>query len=184
MEPGAAWRRHCWRRARESLVPVLPVEVVRLRVARARELGLDYRTYAGVRAMSGRDVIAVLFSTNALRILPALPALPPDRAARLAAIRGCGRIALAQPPLTVAAVAAAADGVLDAAHPAPRALAPFPEMRDRLRAALGALPSGAVLLVGDQALEREWCAAGRLGGYLAAERFFAAAPPDGAAAPG
>ncbi len=50
LEPGGAWRRHCWRKARADLLPHLPIEVLRTRVRRAGELGLDYRTYASVRA--------------------------------------------------------------------------------------------------------------------------------------
>ena len=47
---GASWRAQCWRVARADLLPRLPLEVVRLRVKRAQEIGLAYRTYAGVRA--------------------------------------------------------------------------------------------------------------------------------------
>ena len=53
LQPGAAWRSHCWRTARAALLPTLPIEVVRLRVNRARALGLAYKTYASVRAASG-----------------------------------------------------------------------------------------------------------------------------------
>jgi hypothetical protein len=67
---------------------------------------------------------------------------------------------------------AVANPVLDGAHPAPYALAGFGEMRDRVRAALGKVPSDQVILVGDLGLERDWCAAGRLAGYLPAERYF------------
>jgi hypothetical protein len=67
----------------------------------------------------------------------------------------------------------AANPVLDAVHPAPYALAGFGEMRKRVRAALGKVPPDQVILVGDLALEREWCAAGRLAGYLPAETYFA-----------
>ena len=49
----------------------------------------------------------------------------------------------------------------------------FP-VTDRVRAALGKLPSDQVILVGDLGLERDWCAAGRLAGYLSAERYFGA----------
>lgn len=70
MEAGASWRRHCWTTARQALLPTLPVEVVRTRVRRAKELGLDYRTYASVRAQTGHDVVAFLFSSNALRVRP------------------------------------------------------------------------------------------------------------------
>ncbi|HMS94319.1 MAG TPA: hypothetical protein PKA03_03715 [Tabrizicola sp.] len=170
MEAGTSWRRHCWSAARERLLPTLPIEVVRLRVNRAKALGLDYRTYAGVRAATGHDVVAFLFSSNALRVSLVRPEMPSGRAEKLAAI-DCGRLALAIAPLTPGMVEAA-NPVLDGVHPAPYALAGFGEMRDRLRAALGRLPSDQVILVGDLGLERDWCAVGRLAGYLPAERYF------------
>lgn len=173
LDPGQSWRRHCWGRARADLLPHLPIEVLRGRVRRAQELGLDYRTYASVRAASGHDVVAFLFSSNALRVMPRRPVLPADRALRLEALIGCGRIALAQPPLTPEHLMEAAAPRIDAAHPAPQALAGFAQIRDRLRTALGRLPGDGVILVGDMALERDWCAAGRLAWYLPAERFFA-----------
>lgn len=170
MAGGVSWRRHCWSAARAALMPTLPVEVVRLRVRRARELGLDYRTYAGVRAATGQDVVAFLFSSNALRVTMARPDMPEDRAGKLAEI-ACGRLALAVAPLTPGIVAAA-NPVLDGVSRAPYALAGFGEMRERLRAALGKVPGDQVILVGDLGLERDWCAAGRLAGYLPAERYF------------
>lgn len=171
IEGGQAWRKHCWSAARTRLLPTLPIEVVRLRVKRATELGLDYRTYASVRAASGHDVVAFLFSSNALRVMPARPALPLDRAERLAAIRACGRIGLSVPPLAPDALSAAAPQ-LDISHPAPAALAGFAQARDALRLALGKLPADGVVLVGDMALERDWTAAGRLAFYLPADRYF------------
>jgi hypothetical protein len=171
LEGGVSWRKHCWSAARAALVPTLPIEVVRLRVRRARELGLDYKTYAGVRAATGHDVVAFLFSSNALRVSVTRPAMPEERALKLAGVQ-CGRLALAVAPLTPGMVEAA-NPVLDGAHPAPYALAGFGEMRERVRAALGTVRSDQVILVGDLALEREWCAVGRLAGYLSAERYFA-----------
>jgi hypothetical protein len=168
---GVSWRKHCWSAARERLLPTLPIEVVRLRVRRAQALGLDYKTYAGVRAATGHDVVAFLFSSNALRVSVLRPVMPLDRMEKLAEVQ-CGRLALAVAPLTPGMVEAANPVVLDGVHPAPYALAGFGEMRDRVRAALGRLPSDQVILVGDLGLERDWCAAGRLAGYLPAERYF------------
>ena len=167
---GVSWRKHCWSAARERLLPTLPIEVVRLRVKRAQALGLDYKTYAGVRAATGHDVVAFLFSSNALRVSLVRPVMPEDRAGKLAEVT-CGRLALAVLPLTPGMVEAA-NPVLDGAHPAPYALAGFGEMRSMLRSALGKLPSDQVILVGDLGLERDWCAAGRLAGYLPAQRYF------------
>ncbi len=173
LEGGVSWRRHCWTAARARLLPTLPIEVVRLRVSRARELGLDYKTYASIRAATGHDVVAFLFSTNALRVAVTRPALPADRADKLAEISGAARIALAVRPLGPSAVAVANEGVLDGVFEAPFALAQFGEARAALRAAMGRLSSDQVILVGELALEREWCAAARLAGYLSAERYFA-----------
>lgn len=169
---GESWRRHCWTRARADLLPTLPIEVLRLRVRRAAELGLDYRTYASVRAASGHDVVAFLFSSNALRLIAPVPVLPADRAARLAAIRACGRLALASLPLSPERVERAARGAIDAAHPAPAHLGPFRDQAAAIRAAIGRLPSDTVVLVGEGTLERDWCAAGRLAGFIPAERYF------------
>ncbi|MFC2968317.1 hypothetical protein [Acidimangrovimonas pyrenivorans] len=178
LEPGQSWRKHCWTRARAELLPkTMPIEIVRMRVKRAAELGLDYTTYASLRAASGHDVVAFLFSSNALRLLPPRPALPGDRAEKLGAMRDCLRIALAQAPLQVQAALAAAAPAIDAAHRAPDALASWGTARQALRAALdpAKLPGDRVILVGDMALEREWCAAAGLAGYLPAERYFATA---------
>ena len=48
----------------------------------------------------------------------------------------------------------------------------FAEAYATLRAALPDIPSDRVILVDDTALEREWCAAGRLAAYLPADRCF------------
>lgn len=170
LERPTGWKRHCWTAARAALLPTLPIEVVRLRVRRAAELGLDYKTYASVRAQTGHDVVAFLFSSNALRVSSLRPAAPNAVAEKLAAVQA-GRLGLAAAPLS-AGVLAAANPALDAAHAAPYALAPWAEARAAIRAALGKLPGDAVLLVGAHGLEAEWCAAGRLAGYLPAERYF------------
>lgn len=182
MDAGVAWRRHCWGVARQELLPHLPLEVIRLRVKRARQVGLDYRTYASVHAASGRDIIAFLFSSNALRVIRPGDALPPDRADRLRGLERCGRALLAHPPLDAARLAAALEaehGIpFEGAAKAPVFAAPWREIRAGILAAIApaGLAPGDVVLVGDTFAEREWYEAARLGGYLSAERYFAAAP--------
>lgn len=176
MEAGTSWRRHAWIKARADLLPTLPIEVVRLRVRRAAEIGLDYRTYASFRAASGHDIVALLFSSNALRLLPPVVRLPQDRAERLAAVAACGRAALIHAPLTPAKALALAAPNLDHAAPAPRPFASWAETRAAVREALSPVrwPADRVLLVGDTAEERLWSEAGRLAGYLGADRYFGA----------
>ena len=175
MEAGASWRKHCWTAARARLLPHLPIEVLRGRIRRSKELGLDYTTYASVRAASGHDVVAFLFSSNALRLLGANPALPADRAEKLGALIDCGRLAVVSAPLTPEVALQATQGALQAAFVAPGALASFSQAAAMMRVAMAGLPGDRVLLVGDMALEKGWCAAGRLAGYVPADRYFAGA---------
>lgn len=170
MERGAGWRRFAWRRARADLLPVLPVEVVRMRVRRARELGLEYRTYAGVRAATGRDLVAFLFSSNALRV-DRDGRLDASRAERLEALRHCGRIALVHPPVSPERVVAL-NPVVEKAGRAPGLADRWGTVRARVLDTLGPLPRDGVLVIGEAPLEREWSEAGRLAGYLPADRFF------------
>ncbi|MEI2807870.1 hypothetical protein [Albidovulum sp.] len=177
LEPGASWRRHCWREARAALLPRLPVEIVRLHVRRAAEIGLDYKTYAGVRATTGHDLVAFLFSTNALRLLRERDRLAAADAAKLAAARNIGRLVAAHPPLDPADVQRLleAQGVaVDAAARAPGLADGWGATRARLAGLLaeGRAPADRVLLVGETMLERDWVAAARLAGFVPAGRFF------------
>jgi hypothetical protein len=146
----------------------MPLEIVRRRVARAAELGLDYKTYAGIRASTGRDVVAFLFSTNALRMERSeMP--PPERVAHLGGLRGCGRIVLAQAPHEAAAVA---ERLGLAAEPAPLTLAGWAEARAAILAAKGRAPADGVVLVGAAGFERGWADAARLAAFLREDRVF------------
>jgi hypothetical protein len=171
MAPGAGWRRYAWKRARAELLPKLPLEVVRLRVRRSRELGLDYKTYAGVRAATGRDLVAFLFSSNALRVRPGALRMSEERSEKLGDLRACGRLALIHLPLDPGAVAAA-NPVLGSTGRAPAFTDGWGEIREKVCGVIGPLPRDGVLVIGETGLEREWSEAGRLAGYLPAERFF------------
>jgi hypothetical protein len=175
MEPGTSWRRHCWTRARRDLLPAMPLEVIGYRMKRAQELGLDYRTYAGVRASTGRDIVAFLFSSNALR-LHRTAVLPEAEAAKLQALVETARLAAVYRPLDPGAVLQANAGALDHAATAPTVFDSWSETRRALLALTRAarLPADAVVVVGDAAPERDWCATARLAGFVPAARFFAA----------
>lgn len=178
LEAGHAWRRTCWRRARADLLPKLPVEVVRNRVARARALGLDYKTYAGVRATTGRDLVAFLFSSNALGLTARDTRLPADRARVLNERPACDRLVAAHRPIRAEDLVerlAAAQGIdLRAAFTAPSIVDSWSATSAMLRRRVGdlGLPADAVLLVGDGPLERDWLAAGRFAGYVSADAYF------------
>ena len=171
-DDGVSWRRVAWARARADLLPTLPIEVLRLRLNRAKALGLPYKTYASVRASTGRDVIGFLFSNNALRVLRAGQGVPADRAAVLAAITGCDRVGLIHAPLLPEFQVEN----IDAAFAAPSFLDPWPRMRDQLCCVIRARgkPADGYLVIGETAFERDWAEAGKTAGFLTGARYFGA----------
>ena len=179
LESGRSWRAHCWRTARAALLPTLPVEVVRLRVKRAAEIGLDYRTYAGVRASTGHDLVAFLFSTNALGLLREGDRMRAGDAAKLAGLRSIDRLVAAQPQLDPLRVVALLEGQgvpVAAAGRAPTLAETWRETRDRLLAvaALVRAPADRILVIGETTLEADWAATARMAGFLTASRYFGA----------
>ena len=45
MDPGRAWRHHCWKKAHREAWKTPPREIALRRLARAQELGMSYRDY-------------------------------------------------------------------------------------------------------------------------------------------
>lgn len=169
MESGTSWRRHCWGRARKALLPHLPIEVLRGRLRRAEELGLNYRTYAGIRATTGRDIVAVLFSSNALELRRGHLLIAAKTAQKLERMHA-ERRGLATAPLRPDEMLLAAP--LHASFAAPAAFAPFATQRQLLRSALGKLTAEQTILVGAYEAEAEWCSTARLASYLPSDVFF------------
>jgi len=180
MEPGAGWRRHAWKQARAQLLPQLPLPVIQRRLRRANQLGLPYATYAAAHQAAGRDIVALLFSNNALRLIRTGDRLPPTRAEKLQRLADCGTALLAHPPQDPATLAAriAADHqiALSPAAPAPTLRQSWGETRAALRTLLHAAghPPGAVMLICDTALEAAWAPTASLAGHLPAARYFSA----------
>lgn len=169
---GAGFRAHCWRIARAELLgPRLPVEVVRSQVRRAAALGLDYKTYAGVRATTGRDLVAFLYSSNALGVfrdrVPPAPAL----VARVAASAGVPHLG-AGPGIAPEWLAAALGA--RSAMALPQFGSSWAAMRTGMKRWLQdqGLPGDAVLMIGETDHEREIMTAGGLAGFIAGHSFF------------
>ena len=164
--------------ARKALLPRLPLEVVRRRVARARELGRAYPHYASILLGSGRDILGFLFTCDALalRLARSLD-LPRPVAEKLASLARCDRLLLTEPtddPESLARQFADAAIPLAGAGNAPPAGAGLPEGGRAVRAVLDPLklPSGAIVMVGTRARERDWAAAARVAKLLSAETYF------------
>ncbi|MBD9527887.1 hypothetical protein [Paracoccus sp. PAR01] len=170
---GSGFRAHCWSVARRELLGArLPVEVVRLQVRRAKSLGLDFKTYAGVRATTGRDLVAFLYSSNALGVFRRGEAVPVLEAGRIAAVAASPHLGCA--PGLAPDVLARQIGAVSG-----RELAVFgaswSAMRDEMKSWLRAqgLPGDAVLMIGETAHEREMMTAGGLAGFVSGQAFFA-----------
>ena len=168
---GAGWRTHCWRQARSSLLPVLPVEVVRLRVKRAKALGLDYKTYAGIRATTGRDLIAFLFSSNALGVFRDGAALGQGRQEKLNQIEIARHLGSSH---GIGAVTLARQIKAESSFVLPAFGANWSLMRDEVKAWLRTqnLPGAGVLMIGETAHEQELMAAGGLAGFIDGAGYF------------
>ncbi|MGD9863183.1 MAG: hypothetical protein AB7S99_08220 [Pseudodonghicola sp.] len=174
MEQGKLLRTYQWRQAQRALMPnAIPKLVLQMRIKRAAELGMDYRTYAKVRQYSGQDILGLLFSSNALRIFAGDARIPAPEAGRLAAVKAARKLALVHRPNTPEAVALR-NPVLDAAAAAPRFTDSWSQMRERVEGLLRGqrLPGGQVLVIGDAPLESEWATAGRAAAYLGAQEYF------------
>ena len=174
MDAGAVLRTHQWRRAQRALMPnAIPKLVLQMRIRRAAELGMDYRTYAKVRQFSGDDITGLLFSSNALRIFAGDARMPDPEAGKLAAVTGARRLVLVHRPQLPEAVLLR-NPVLEAADAAPRFTDSWGRVRARIEALLRDqhLPGSRVLVVGDAPLEHEWASAGRAAGYLGAQEYF------------
>lgn len=157
------WGVHCWRRAQARAWQPPGPEVVRLRLRRAAELGLDYRQLAAILMEAGRSPTAIVFTLEAL--------LAPGAAERLRD--------LDRPRLLAVGVDGDGDGRADDAPP----LAGLHGWRlagDRaglapaileLLAAHGVPPSAAIL-VGAAEADRDLVVRARLAAFLHADAYF------------
>ncbi len=164
----------------------LPVAVVRMRMARAAELGMRYGDYAALYRTGGRDPAGLLFTPAGLRLrLARRLDMPCAVRAHLAGLRACHLMALAPEGEDPAAFLAelrdisALPFVAAAAMPAPQAT--WEGLRAGLRLALDPLrlTGTAVALIADGMAEARLaaalCTAGRLAGVLDRDAYFGAA---------
>jgi hypothetical protein len=179
LDPGRSWRAHAWRTARRELLPRLPLEVIRRRVARARQLGLAYPQYASILLGTGRDITAFLFTSESLGLrLERELAMPGRVLERLRALERCDRLLMVGPGADLASLGR---GLAERRLPfaalavSPPQHAAWAEGRAAIRAALDPrrLPSDAVVMVGTSAEERVWADAAQLASFLAADSYFA-----------
>lgn len=176
-DPGVAWRRHCWTRARaETIGARLPLEVLRGRVRRARELGLAYPQYASVLMGSGRDILGFLYTCDALGLrLRRRLEMPVAVQGALKGLVRCDRLVVAPDAEDREAFRLELQEVSGmswaASLHAPRPQTSWAEARAALREVLAPikLPPGAVVLVGTRAEDAAWAEAADMARFLPAE---------------
>jgi hypothetical protein len=54
LDPAAAWRRFCWKKAHARAWKTPPREIALARLARAEEVGISYREYTAALLDTGR----------------------------------------------------------------------------------------------------------------------------------
>jgi hypothetical protein len=182
LDAGYSWRRHVWKKAKKAAIKQPPIEVVRRRVRRAKQLGLEYPQYASILMGSGRDVRAFLFTAEAIgmRVLREIR-MDEAKARKLEGLLDCDRLLLAPAGEDAAACAAALSvvgGAIAAAGPGPTHPVMLRAGAKALREVLDPLklPGDAVVMIGATAEERDWADAARLAKFLTAESYFGANP--------
>lgn len=177
MEAGAGWRRYCWQRARKGLVKnAVPLEIVRIRMKRARELGLAYPQYASILRGTGRDVVGFLFTCDGLGLrLRRRLAMPEPVREKLGGLIDVNLMAFApegEVPEAFRTELGAVAGVAFASAGAPPG-AGWSAKRRAVRAVLDPLklPGDAVVLIGHREAA-EWSVAGKMAGFVPGHEYF------------
>lgn len=170
MEGGHSWRRHVWTKARADLLPKLPLEVVRLRVRRAKQLGLPYKTYAGIRATTGHDLIGFLFSANGLGLHQPRSSLPLGVVDKLDDLIATKRLGLETFAGQLSAVP------LDHCAMAPRVHASWSTVRKEMQQVFKDIgqPADRFVIIGNGPFEPQWAQAAKTAGFLTGDAYFQA----------
>lgn len=180
LRQGRGWHRHCWKQARTDLLgKSLPIEVVRTRVRRAKELGLAYPQYASILLGSGRDIVGFLFTVDGLHLrLQKQLSMPDAVQEKLQGLKGADLFAFApsgeSPDMFRAELTEQTGLTFKSSAPEPERALNWPEARSAVRAVLDPIkvPSGAVVLIGTREVERDLAMAGKLARFIPSDSYF------------
>ncbi len=183
MKIGLGWQRHCWAKARKDLLgKAIPVEVVRMRIKRARELGLAYPQYASIMLGSGRDIVGFLFTVDGLQLrLRKRLEMPDTVQDKLQSLRKCNLMAFAPsgetPDVFRKELQQVAGVPFSSASPEPEGEINWSAARRAIRTALDPLklPSDAVVMIGTREAEKQWAAAGKIAHFIPASDYYGTA---------
>jgi len=182
--PVSLWHQHMWARAQaEHSDRRLPLPVIRMRMARAAELGMAYSDYASLYRTAGRDPAGLLFTPEALQLrLSRRLEMPAPVRSHLAQVKACHLLALApegeDPARFLEELREVSSLPFIGAAATPSPLAPWQMLAAALGRALGPLrlTGTAVALIASNRSEARVCAnlctAGRLAGVLDRDAYF------------
>ncbi len=184
MKTDLGWQQHCWGKARKNLIgKAIPIEVVRMRIKRARELGLAYPQYASILLGTGRDIVGFLFTVDGLHLrLRKRLEMPDFVRDKLQSLDKCTLTALAPsgeaPDAFRMELQQVAGAPFASSAAQPEAGASWPKARCAIRAALDPLklPGDAVVMIGTRDVEKQWAAAGKMARFIAASDYYGTPP--------
>lgn len=199
--PLDAWNAFCWRKAQKAAWKSVPIEVVRRRCRRARELGLSYQDYAAVIMDRGAHLQTLFFDLGGTLVEVENDEVRTDSSGRirplpgvvekLSGLKDCkvfvitnqagvaeGLITAEQARSFIEQINALCNTVLtdyrvcmEAADSRSRFRKPQPGMVCELLAEHGLLPSAAVM-IGDSESDRKCAEAAKLARFIWARDYF------------
>jgi hypothetical protein len=177
---GTGWRTYCWKRARKDLLgKTMPIEIVRIRIKRARELGLSYPQYASVMLGTGRDIVGFLFTVDGLQLkLRRKLEIPQNVQRKLHGITGTSLMSFTPSGEDPKSFRVELEGISGTAFvstsPEPEPYANWKAARSAIRTALDPLklPSDAVVMIGTGDIEKHWAAAGNVARFIPSAEYF------------
>ncbi|RED11372.1 hypothetical protein POI8812_01765 [Pontivivens insulae] len=175
------WQRHCWTRARKELVGErLPLEMIKVRMARARELGLSFPQYRSILLGGGRDITAFLFTAEGLHLKLTRELSIPDAVRdKLGTLRRADLLALSPsgevPRQFADELGSLAEVTIKDAGAEPEPHYSWSQQRAALRDLLraNAVPAASVVMIGRGAHQQGWAEAAELVKYLPRDEYFA-----------
>ncbi len=180
MKTGLGWQQHCWKLARKNVLgKTIPIEIVRMRIKSARQLGLAYPQYASIMLGTGRDIVGFLFTVDGLHLkLRKRLEMPEFVQTKLHTIEKCNLVAFSPSGEKADAFQMELQQIsgvkFQSSSPEPKPEATWPDARLAVRAALDPLklPSDAIVMIGNRETEKQWALAGKMARFIPSSEYY------------